>query len=229
LDSHIDRTQEGLPVRRPFSFSTARVRRWLLVPAAFVVLLIVVYLLRAPILTGLAKALVVSDPLQHADIIYVMGGDASSRPLYAAELYKRGLAPRVVIPRTEVTPAEKLGAMPNESDAAVHVMVTRGVPPEAITELSPPGGSTSTVDDARLLAEYAQQQHIQRAIVVTSAFHSRRTRWVIRHQRPPVPFRIMMAPVEDFGFDETNWWKAERGMLNYIQEYIKFVHNWWQG
>jgi uncharacterized SAM-binding protein YcdF (DUF218 family) len=228
MRNHTERAEEGLPVRRPFSFSALRVRRWLLVPVVFVGLLLVVYLLRTTILIGLARWLVVSDPLVRSDIIYVMGGDASSRPLHAAELYKRGLAPTIVIPRDESTPAEKLGAMPNESDAAVLVMMRSGVPASAILELRPTGGSTSTVDDARLLGAYAQQQHIQRAIVVTTAFHTRRTRWVMRRETAKVPLTILMAPVDDYSFNETNWWRVERGMIAYIEEYIKFAHNWLQ-
>jgi uncharacterized SAM-binding protein YcdF (DUF218 family) len=228
LDNNAQRSHEGLPVRRPFSFSGLRIKRRWIVLAAFLCVLLAAYLLRTTILIGLARWLEVSDPLVRSDIIYVMGGDASSRPIHAAELYKRGLAPKIVIPRDQATPAEQLGVTLNESEAAVRVMIRSGVPAEAIQLLSPPGGSTSTVEDARLLAGYLQDHHITRAIVVTTAFHSRRTRWAMHREIGALPLTILMAPVDDFAFNEKNWWRVERGMLAYIEEYIKFVHNWAQ-
>ncbi len=55
---------------------------------------LLVYIFRFQILTGLATVLIVDDELQPADIIFVLAGDVDSRPYYAADLFKQGLAPR---------------------------------------------------------------------------------------------------------------------------------------
>ena len=51
----------------------------------------------------------------------------------------------------------------------------------------------------------------------------------MRHELGKVPLEILMEPVADFEFNETNWWRFERGMIVDLEEYIKFAHNWWQG
>src|SRR5579864_7525844 len=69
--------------------------RWLLAAAAAASLLALLIYLR-PALLG--QALVVSDPVEKADLIYVLAGDFfGSRVLLGAELGARGYARQVVL------------------------------------------------------------------------------------------------------------------------------------
>ncbi|HEY3186399.1 MAG TPA: hypothetical protein VGJ70_02920, partial [Solirubrobacteraceae bacterium] len=52
---------------------------------------------------GAGRALVVADPLPaHADAIVVMAGSIADRVLEAADLYRAGIAPRIVVTRERV-------------------------------------------------------------------------------------------------------------------------------
>jgi uncharacterized SAM-binding protein YcdF (DUF218 family) len=195
------------------------------VAGGFVLLLLVAYLARAAILTAMAEFLTVEDPIAPAEIIYVLGGEAYVRPTKAAELYKAGLAPRIVIPQPEDAPSHALVVMPNLVDVAVALLEKLGVPDSAIVVLRIPGGSTSTVEDARLFRDYVTRHDVRRAIVVTSMFHSRRTRWAIRKALGDAPVEVMMAPAQDSRFNERNWWTVEAGILAYVEEYLKWIHN----
>lgn len=186
---------------------------------------LVLYLARAPLLTAAGRFLIVEDPLEPADVILVLAGNASTRPQKAAELHRDGWAPAIVIPRPEDTLANELDIMPNFTDAAVAMMQQLGVPRSSIVVLTVPGGSTSTVDDVRMFRGYAVQHGVRRAIVVTSNFHARRTRWALRKVMRGHPLDIMMAPAEDPRFDASNWWKHEDGLVSYAQEYLKWIHN----
>ena len=186
---------------------------------------VALYLARAPLLTALAEYLTIEDALRPADVIFVFAGDADARPLLSADLYRQGLAPRIVIPRPENLPAQDLGALPNVTDAAVLVMRRLGVPETAIVVLTKPGGSTSTIDDARMFRVYAQRHGVDTVLVVTSAFHTRRARWVLRRALDGLDVTLIMAPAADPRFDETNWWRTEAGLLSYVQEYLKWLHN----
>ena len=71
--------------------------RWL-VSASVLACVIVLIVWRKQVLTGVGQSLVVSDPLEKADLIYVLAGDFfGSRVLLGAELGARGYAPRVLL------------------------------------------------------------------------------------------------------------------------------------
>ena len=182
------------------------------------------YALRLQLLTSLASFLIVNDHLQPADIVFVLTGDVYTRPLHASELFKQGLAPRIVIPRGEDTPAVELGLFPNATDVAVGVMKELGVPNENITVLSVVGGSTSTHDDAVILRQYVEDHAIERVILVTSAFHTRRTAWAFKKEFSDSSATLEIAAAPHREFDETNWWKTERGLITLANEYIKLVY-----
>lgn len=188
-------------------------------------LLVAAYLARGWILTWLGEFLTVEDAPARADAIFVLGGEANVRPARAAELYHAGLAPRILIPRPENFLSHELTSAPNITDVATEAMRRLGVPDSAITLLEMPGGSTSTIDDARLLRAYAERHGIRRVLVVTSAFHTRRTRWVLRRVLDGLDVTVLMVPAADPRFNERNWWRYEAGLLAYVEEYLKWLHN----
>jgi len=186
------------------------------------------FVFRGRLLTAAAETLVVDDPLRPADVIFVLNGDYNTRPFRAAELYRQGLAPRILIARSEVQPAEKLGLAPNETDIAVAVMIKLGVPAQAITVLPVPGGVTSTFDEAAQLRSYLQATKLRRVLLVTSAFHTRRARWVIEKELAGVPLELEVCAVPYDGFDATNWWRSENGLITFNNEYIKLFYYYWK-
>lgn len=202
-----------------------RLRRLIAAACVLALLLAAAYLARGWILTSLGEFLTVEDAPARADAIFVLGGEGNVRPARAAELYLAGLAPRILIPRPEDFLAHELTNAPNITDVATEAMRRLGVPDSAITLLEMPGGSTSTIDDARLLRAYAERHRIRRVLVVTSAFHTRRTRWVLRRVLDGLDVTVLMVPAADARFNERNWWRHEAGLLAYVEEYLKWLHN----
>jgi len=201
----------------------------LLVTGAVLLLLVgLAYAFRAQVLTGAAGFLVVDDPLQPADLIFVLNGDYNTRPFRAGELYQQGLAPVIVIAQAESTPAEKLGLVRNDTDISVEVLEKLGVPPGKIVVLPVPGGVTSTFDEAIALRQYLEANDLHSLILVTSAFHTRRARWVVEKELAGLPVRLSVAAAPYEGFDETNWWKSENGLITLNNEYIKLFYYFWK-
>ena len=196
----------------------------LLASIVLVLLIALAYAFRSQILTDIADLLVVNDPLQPADIIFVLNGDYNTRPFRASELYEQGLAPVIVIARSEMLPAEELGLAPNDTDVSIGVMKALGVPPEKIVVLPVEGGTTSTFDEAIALRQYIESHNVHSLILLTSAFHTRRAKWIFDRELSGLPVRLEVAAVPHYGFDESDWWQSEDGLITLNNEYIKLVY-----
>lgn len=207
-----------LPEKKP------ALRTVLAAGALLLLLLVLAFAFRSRILTGIADYLVVDDRLQLADAIFLLNSEYNTRPFRAGELYQQGLAPVIVIARSENTPVVDLGLLPNDTDISVGMMEKLGVPPEKIIILPYPGGVTSTVDEAAAFRQYAEANQVRSFILVTSAFHTRRARWIFEKAFTGYPLRLETAAVPYKNFDQTNWWKNEGGLITLNNEYIKLIY-----
>jgi uncharacterized SAM-binding protein YcdF (DUF218 family) len=213
------------PGAYPFSGKKQPALQYFLSAGALLLLLVILaFAFRSRILTGFADYLIIKDRLQPADAIVLLNGEYDSRPFRAGELYLQGLAPVIVVARAENTPAVDLGLVPNDTDISVSVMEKLGVPPEKMIILPVPGGTTSTFDEAALVKQYVEANQVHRIILVTSAFHTRRARWIFQKAFAGLPVTLEMAAAPHIGFDQTNWWKNETGLITLNNEYIKLAY-----
>jgi len=187
-------------------------------------LVILTFAFRSQILTSIANYLIIKDELQPADAIVLLNGDFDTRPFRAGELYKQGLAPIIVVARAENTPVVDLDLIPNDTDVSVGVMESLGVPREKIIILPVSGGTTSTFEEAAAVKQYTKSNSVHRIILVTSAFHTRRARWIFVKAFASSPVSLELAPVPYTDFDHTNWWKNETGLITLNNEYIKLIY-----
>lgn len=190
---------------------------------ALLLLGLAAYALRAPILTGVARLLTVRDPVSRADLVLVLGGEINTRPFHAAELYRRGVAPRVVLVRERSGPAVRQGLYPARTDVSALILRRGGVPAPAIVVLEPPGGASSTREEAAALREYLRSGGARRVVVVTSAYHTRRARLALRRATSDLPVEILMSPAPAYGFTEADWWRSEDGLVAYFGEFVKLA------
>jgi uncharacterized SAM-binding protein YcdF (DUF218 family) len=181
---------------------------------------------RHSFLEASASFLDVGEEPARADLIYVLGGNPEYRPAAAAKLYLQGYAPRIVLSRIRDNDANLMGVIKNETDASHEILLRLGVPESAIVVTNFGDGVASTTDDARSLAEYVRQTPVERVIVLTSRYHTRRARWNFRQQLDDGGPEILVIGVTDPRFTAQNWWRSEAGMLAYTEEYMKFVHDW---
>jgi uncharacterized SAM-binding protein YcdF (DUF218 family) len=203
---------------------TQPLRNILAAGALLLLLILLAYAFHPAILTGIADALIIQDELQPADAIVLLNGDYDTRPFRAGELYKQGLAPVILVARAENDPVVDLGLTPNETDVSVGVMEKLGVPREKIIVLPFPGGTTSTYDEAAVIKQYIRATRIQKIILVTSAFHTRRARWIFEKVFAGLPVSLEMAATPEIGFDQTNWWQNEGGLITVNNETIKLIY-----
>jgi hypothetical protein len=114
--------------------------------------------------SGVGRWLVVSDPLERANAVVVMGGHVPFRAMEAAEIYRVGWALEVWLSRQSSPAAEaalaRLGLDLSVGDNAINraVLERLGVPAGAIRVLSPGVRNTTEELVAREMARVAAER-----------------------------------------------------------------------
>jgi uncharacterized SAM-binding protein YcdF (DUF218 family) len=165
-----------------------------------------------------------ADAVGQTDIVMVLGGGLDTRPYVAAALLKAGKAKRVLIPSVRFTEHDREQEHMPQHDAMRRVLVSRGVNEDQIELL--PGVCASTEDEAAALAKYLETHPEATVAVVTSDFHTRRTRLLIGRKLGSHADRVrfVAAPTDYFSADD--WWQTERGWSTYTTEYAKLIMTW---
>lgn len=177
---------------------------------------------RAVILPGAANAWVVSDAIENADAVVILGGGVNTRPFAAADLYKVGTVKIVLLTAAKPSRIEKLWIIPSNAEIARSVLITLGVEPQAIIEI---GHDTSnTYEEARAVREWAQTSGATKIIIVTEMFSSRRVRWVFNRELATTGVKVIIDAVPDPDYDFNRWWQNERGVIQFQNEVLKYFY-----
>ena len=175
------------------------------------------------------RFLEVHDPLPTAaDAIVIMAGSIPDRTLEAADLYRAGLAPRVVVTKEQRRSGEeRLHArgvtLPENHDLTITALEALGVPRTALVLLARRNDSTES--EARTIARWACGRGFRHLIVVTSRPHSRRARRILRESLGPA-VALSLAPTRYDPFHATRWWRDRRSAKFVWWEYEKLAHYW---
>jgi uncharacterized SAM-binding protein YcdF (DUF218 family) len=194
--------------------------------AVLVVSLLLAGLASAPILRGIANFLIVEDSLEHAAAIVALAGQVPFREMEAAKLYRAGLAPQVVIveagPNAESQALRDLGISTRGGwELSREVLIRQGVPASAIVVLSiKAGGGTLKELQAVYSAMTSKDAPV---ILVTSKFHTRRTRLTWQYVTAGKSQPIVRAATGD-PFDPNHWWQRRSFALSVVHEYLGLIN-----
>ncbi len=182
---------------------------------------------RSPILTHLGNYLIVQHSLEHADLIVCMSGEPVARGLAAAELYKKGLAPRVLITREELPDGyenlkEKKIHYPETRDLLIMMLQGLGVP--GSVRLTSEHFVGSTFEETKMIRDYVRVQGYRSLIIVTSPYHTRRTWLTFKKLFEKDGVKIMVIPSHYSGFRADDWWKKNKYIKELIIEYQKLIY-----
>ncbi len=160
-----------------------------------------------------------------ADFIYVLGGDYLNRIPYAAELYRRRMAPRIVVPHEDMGWGSDVSPTGQEhfTHASLRMLREAGVPESGMVDWKWGAGVGSTADELYALRGYFEAfPKFRRAIVVTSDYHTRRVGYAAGRILPRgMEFIVLGAPVTDWNLE--NWWRHPVGRATVWGEYKRLV------
>jgi uncharacterized SAM-binding protein YcdF (DUF218 family) len=84
--------------------------------------------MREHLLRVAAALWIVSDPVTRADAIVVLGGGLETRPFAAAELWRRGLADKILISQGSEERAVSIGVVPSHTELNREILLKLGIP-----------------------------------------------------------------------------------------------------
>ena len=179
------------------------------------------YLVRHPIFRFMAESWVIEDPLDKADALIVLSDDNfyADRATRAAELFREGKAPLVVASGRRLRPTAGI------AELMQHDLVERGVPKDKILRFPQEGDSTQ--EEAEALAKLAKTKKWQRAIIVTSNYHTRRARYIFRRVFPQ-GIEVLVASARDGDFDPESWWEKRKSTKVFMREIAGMVVTIWE-
>lgn len=185
-----------------------------------VILIGLIYLVRAPLLRVAGNYWIKSDAPANVDAIVILSDDnfTADRATRAADLYHDGWAPRVVGSGRRLRPYISI------ADLMQHDLESRGVPKQAVIPFA--HDATNTLEELRGIREFVQQQGWKRIMIVTSNYHTRRTRYLCEHVFP-ADVHVLVVAAPDHDYDPDSWWKTRMGIKTFFHEFAgMFVAIW---
>jgi uncharacterized SAM-binding protein YcdF (DUF218 family) len=192
----------------------------LVIVICLVVFCVVLYLARRPILSSVGEAWIVEDSLDRADVLIVLGDDNfyADRATRAAELFREGKAPVVVASGRRLRPNAGI------AELMEHDLIERGVPKDKIVRFTQDADSTE--EEAEALRKLVRERKWRSAIIVTSNYHTRRTRYIF-HKVFPQGMELRVASAHDGDFDPQHWWEKRKSIKELTHEFAGMLEAIW--
>jgi uncharacterized SAM-binding protein YcdF (DUF218 family) len=164
------------------------------------------------------RFLVFEDPLTTADAILVLAGGRVGRWMEGLELYREHRAPLIVLSpgrldRAEIDLRRKGIRWPTEAELARDAILQLGIPPDVVRTL--PGNLDNTAQEAEALHGLVNETGWRRVIVVTSPYHTRRTRFAFRREFRGSSVDVIIRASRFDESDPPRWWR-HRGDIRFV-------------
>jgi uncharacterized SAM-binding protein YcdF (DUF218 family) len=193
----------------------------LIVLLGVVIVCIVLYLVRRPVLRFLAEEWIVEDTLDKADALIVLGDDNfyADRATRGAQLFREGKAAVVVASGRRLRPNAGI------AELMEHDLAERGVPRDKIVRFVQ--DADSTLEEARALTRLVKEKKWRKVIVVTSNYHTRRARYIFRRVFPQ-GVEVLVASARDGDFDPEHWWEKRKSVKELTREIAGMAVTMWE-
>jgi uncharacterized SAM-binding protein YcdF (DUF218 family) len=188
---------------------------------SFAIFCVVSYLARRPILRFAAESWIIEDPLDKAEALIVLGDDNfyGDRATRGAQLFREGKAPVIVASGRRLRPNAGI------AELMEHDLAERGVPRDKIVRFA--HDADSTLEEARALTRLIKERKWHSVIVVTSNFHTRRSRYILQRVFPE-GMVVRIASARDGDFDPEHWWEKRKSVKELTREFAGMAVALWE-
>jgi uncharacterized SAM-binding protein YcdF (DUF218 family) len=183
-------------------------------------LLLLLYVARAKVLPLVGSFLDIGGRPVKTDFVMILNGDAETRPFVAAALMRKGFAEDALVATVPQSERAQRAGWKSQDQLVRAVLQHGGISAERIHTL---GAVENTFQEAQALGRFLQSHPGATVTVVTNDYHSRRARWVIRRVLESGNSRVHFVTAPTNGFNQSNWWLFETGLVLYVTEYGKLM------
>ena len=187
----------------------------------FLAFLVVLYLVRNPILRLAGSFWIVDETPQVSDVIVILSDDnyAGDRATRASELYRSGMAPRIL------ASGRNLRSYAGIAELMAHDLKDRGVPANAIIALG--HRAEDTREEAEVVSQAIAAHGWKKVLLVTSNYHTRRADYIFERALPRgTELRVIAA--RDMDYDPDNWWRSRMGVKIFLHEAVGYIVAMWE-
>jgi len=210
------------------------IRRFSVFVLALAVFFLLLWLFSGPILGQFGQFLILDQKPVASDAIVVLntGVEYYPRLIEAADLFRKGLAQKVVINGNRKTDVlrglEKRGfkeCCPWYEDR-VRILDILGVPRKEILTISAED-AYDTVSEAEAVGRELVREGFGRVIITTSKSHTRRAGYIWTTMFGD-RLSICTVAAKTDPYDPKGWWKQGRQIRWVLAEYGAWVYYWWK-
>jgi uncharacterized SAM-binding protein YcdF (DUF218 family) len=189
-------------------------------------ILFVIWIFIAPFL---ATNLIVEKPLEKADVILVLSGSSvfKERTHRAAQIYKAGVARKILLSDDGGLAGWSVREQRNPPFVylARQELISQGVARDDIEVLEKQ--VTGTIWEARNLREKTEKENWKSVVLVTSAYHTKRSLWTFEEVLgKDIRIGIVSSPTGEETPPPKIWWLSGKGWQFVAGEYVKFLVYW---
>lgn len=227
MEQHLALRQQATPpweasLRRLYQIARRKAAR-LVVPLLATYLL----LFHSPLPWWMAKPLKVVEPPRAADVIVVFGGGVGEsgkarggfqeRVKQAVELYRQGLAPRVIF-------SSGYTFIFREAEVMKELAMAHGVPDSAILLET---GAAGTRENVTHIEVMLRQRSWRSILLVSSPYHMRRALLTWRKLAPGIA--VIPSPPPSTQFYAHGYGASLEQIRGILHEYVGILYYWWKG
>lgn len=165
--------------------------------------------------------LVGEDAFDRVGWAVVLAGESRycERTDKAIGLFKEGRADTLVLSATPIFKNRF------QSEFMVDYVIQQGVPRERLFEFRQE--ANSTLEEARLLVRQFRLQNLDTALIITSSYHTARTRRIFRKIANGYPV-VLVASADYHVYDPQAWWSNRESLKVWFYEWVKTVFTWYE-
>ena len=203
---------------------TRHPRKFLRNLLVFALILIGIRVASPHLANAYANWLIVSDPLEPADVAVALSGADGERLLAAIELYKNGAVKKILIVGPEVPILKVYSGEEGltQGEAKRRIALRRGVEEgDILVELR----ASSTYQEAETVLDVAAREDWNDVVIVTSPLHTRRARATFRKVLADSGVHIAMyhLPLGRSSQSPKDWWHREAETVAVATESFKLI------
>ena len=153
----------------------------------------------------------------NADLIFALGGDNGGRVNGVLDLYRKGLAPRVMVGAEGINPKTRTAYLSWQA----RYMVDGGVPEQALLL---DRRSMNSWEEALNTLALMRSMKLNRVLVVSDPPHMRRLAWVWGKVFEGSGKEFTLVASEMPEWDAGHWWRTSPNAQFVFGEYIKLAY-----